>query len=1367
MPTKISAGKQMRRNFGKIPKIIAFPNLVEMQKESYARFLQADVSPEKRKPEGLQGAFESVFPIKDFTGTANLEFVSYAFGDVKYGEAECVDKGMTYEIPVRITVRLVVYEVDKETEIQNIRDIKEQEIYFGTIPLMTRRGTFIINGTERVIVSQLHRSPGVFFDHDKGKTHSSGKVLYTARIIPVRGSWIDLEIDPKDVVYVRIDRRRKFPVTLLLKAFGYSAEEILSHFYRKEKILVEGKHLFKVLDKDFLVGTRASKSVKDPDTGEVIVKKGRRFSARAVKQMVKAKVDRVPIDPEELEAKILAHSVVDPKTGDVIANCNDVIDDNVLEQLNAAKVRDFDILFIDNVNTSDSVSKTLLLDKVETKEDALLEIYRRLRPSNPPTTEVAQQLVSQLFFKDSHYDLSIVGRLKTNLRLGISMDEVPITYRTLRKEDILLTAKILVDLKDSQGPVDDIDHLGNRRVRAVGELLESQYRIGLVRMERAIRERMSLQEIEALMPHDLINSKPVSAVIKEFFGTSQLSQFMDQTNPLSEITHKRRLSALGPGGLTRERAGFEVRDVHPTHYGRICPIETPEGPNIGLIVSLSTYARVNEFSFIETPYRVVKNSKVTKEVGFLSALDEEKHPIAQANAPLDSNGKFVNPLVSARVAGEFLMVKREDIELMDVSPHQLVSVAASLIPFLENDDANRALMGSNMQRQAVPLLVSKAPLVATGVEEVVARDSGVTIVSDCDGEVVDVDAKRIVVKRAANGDASGRQVSIHNLMKFSRSNQNTCFNHRPLVKKGDLVAEGDVIADGPATRGGELALGQNVMVAFMPWGGYNFEDSILVSERLVRDGVFTSIHIEQFETVARDTKLGKEEITRDIPNVGEEALKNLDESGIIRLGAEVKPGDILVGKITPKGETQLSPEEKLLRAIFGEKAGEVKDTSLRVPPGVTGVVIDAKVFSRKGVEKDSRALRIEKHEIEALERDRDDELSIVEEVTRGTLADLLVGKVCAAPFKKGKTLLLKKGEKISVDALSKMPLSHMDRLELKTASVALQMNQILDRYREQSSEVRERFEDYVNRFDRGDDLPPGIIKMVKVYVAMKRRLSVGDKVAGRHGNKGVVSCILPQEDMPYFEDGTPVDVVLNPLGVPSRMNVGQILETHLGWAARGLGNQINELVRSENLKALRKKLKSVFPEPDQTAQIKTLDDKELVEFSKRFSEGALMMTPVFDGAKESEIKDLLKEAGYPAKGQATLYDGRSGEPFDTPVTVGIMYVLKLHHLVDDKIHARSIGPYSLVTQQPLGGKAQFGGQRLGEMEVWATEAYGAAYALQEFLTVKSDDMAGRTRMYEKIVKGENVLEAGLPESFNVLVKELQGLGLNVELFEKK
>jgi DNA-directed RNA polymerase subunit beta len=1364
MENRLLASKRVRRSFGKIARIVAFPSLIQVQRESYARFLQKDLPPEKRKDEGLQGAFRSVFPIRDFTGTASLEFVSYGFGEVKYDEAECIHKGMTYECPMRITVRLVIYETDKETGVQNIRDIKEQEIYFGTIPLMTKRGTFIINGTERVVVSQLHRSPGVFFDHDKGKTHSSGKILYTARIIPVRGSWIDLEIDPKDIVYVRIDRRRKFPVTLLLKAFGYEAEEILAYFYRTEKITVEGKGLYRAFDEELLEGQRISKTLKHPTTRKVIAKVGQRFTKKVLKQLKAAKVERIPIEFEDIDNKILAHKLVDPEGGQIVATYNEAIDEELFAKILDAKISSFELLHIDNVTTGDSIRKTLLLDKVETHEDALLEIYRRLRPSNPPTLEVAKDLCNQLFFRPSHYDLSKVGRLKMNIRLE---QDVPPEVRTLIKEDLLLTTKTLVDLKDIQGSGDDIDHLGNRRVRAVGELLENQYRVGLVRMERAIKERMSLQEIEALMPHDLINPKPVSAVVKEFFGTSQLSQFMDQTNPLSEVTHKRRLSALGPGGLTRERAGFEVRDVHPTHYGRICPIETPEGPNIGLIVSLSTYARVNEFGFIETPYCVVENGHVTDKVEFMSALQEKNHPIAQANAPLDENRRFLKPLVSARVAGEFVMVKQEEVKFMDVSPDQLVSVSASLVPFLENDDANRALMGSNMQRQAVPLLVSRAPLVGTGVEDVVGRDSGVTVVAESDGEVVGVDASRIVVKHRSDGNGSGKQVSIYNLTKFARSNQNTCFNHRPIVKKGEQVRRGDVIADGPATERGELALGKNVVVAFMPWGGYNFEDSILVSERLVRDGVFTSIHIEEFETVARDTKLGKEDITRDIPNVGEEALRSLDESGVIYLGAEVKPGDVLVGKITPKGETQLSPEEKLLRAIFGEKAGDVKDSSLRVPPGIVGIVIDAKVFSRRGVEKDERTLSIERQEIEGLEKDRDDELAIIEEVARESLTELLVGKTCAAPFKKGKTRLVKKGEAISEAALSKISVSDMVYLEVKDVEVAARVGDIIQRYEQQCDKVRKRFEQQVSRYERGDELPPGMIKMVRVYVAVKRRLSVGDKMAGRHGNKGVVSCLLPEEDMPYFEDGTPVEIVLNSLGVPSRMNVGQVLETHLGWAAKGLGDQINELIRSENHSALRKKLRSIFPSPPEKANISRLSEEELISFAKRYQHGAYVATPVFDGGKEDEIKDLLTLAGYPAKGQAMLYDGRSGGPFSGKVTVGVMYMMKLHHLVDDKIHARSIGPYSLVTQQPLGGKAQFGGQRLGEMEVWAMEAYGAAYALQEFLTVKSDDMAGRTRMYEKIVKGENVLEAGMPESFNVLVKELEALGLDIELLEKK
>ena len=1357
------ANTRIRKNFGKIKKLVEIPDLIGMQRESFQRFLQMNIAPEKRRDIGLQAVFKSVFPIKDFTGSASLEFVSYRFGEIKHSIEECIHRGMTYEIPIRITARLVVYDVDTETGVSNIRDIKEQEIYFGTIPLMTDKGTFIINGTERVVVSQLHRSSGVFFDHDKGKTHSSGKIIYSSRIIPVRGSWIDMEIDPKDIVYIRIDRRRKFPVTILFKAFGYSVEDLLSYFYRKEKIVVKGKLFYKRFDEQFLKGRRASKDVKDPESGDVIVKKGRIFAQRAIKRLKAAKADLVPIHIDEVIERAFAEDILDPKTGEAIVKANDSVDEENLAKLSEAGVTDFELLFIDGYTAGESIRKTLLMDKVESKEEALIEIYRRLRPGNPATPEVAQDFIDNLFFKSTYYDLSGVGRLKINQRLGIKSE---INLNILRKEDILLTAKALIELRDTQGVVDDIDHLGNRRVRAVGELLENQYRIGLVRMERAIKERMSLQEVDALMPHDLVNPKPVSAVVKEFFGTSQLSQFMDQTNPLSETTHKRRLSALGPGGLTRERAGFEVRDVHPSHYGRICPIETPEGPNIGLIVSLSTYARVNDYGFIETPYRVVEQAKITKDVRFMDAFEEKEQPIAQANAPVNDKGEYINPLVTSRVAGEFTMVNRDEIELMDISPNQLVSVSASLIPFLENDDANRALMGSNMQRQAVPLLMNQAPLIGTGIEAVVARDSGVAIVAKRDATVVDVDAARIVLKHEPSEDPAEKDVTIYNLSKFIRSNQNTCFNHRPIVRKGQKVYSRDIIADGPATEQGELALGKNVTVAFMPWGGYNFEDSILVSERLVRDGVYTSVHIEEFEIVARDTKLGKEEITRDIPNVGEEALKNLDESGIIRLGAEVKPGDILVGKITPKGETQLSPEEKLLRAIFGEKAGDVKDTSLRVPPGVQGIVIDAKVFSRRGIEKDDRTRLIEDEEIAALEKDRDDELKVVENVVRSQLAELLVGEMVAAPLKKGKKVLIDNGAKIDADTLAAIPVVNFEGLVLKDAQLAQKVDELIERYRDQCELCRLAFEQQVGRYEKGDDLPPGVIKMVKVYVSMKRKLSVGDKMAGRHGNKGVVSRILPIEDLPYFEDGTPVDMVLNPLGVPSRMNVGQILEIHLGRAARVLGEQLNQLLETQKLKALKDKMKRIFAKPDLKKQIGQMDDNDLTRFATFYRDGVFMATPVFDGAKENEIKELLLEAGLSSSGQTTLYDGRTGEPFDKQITVGTMYVMKLHHLVDDKIHARSIGPYSLVTQQPLGGKAQFGGQRLGEMEVWAMEAYGAAYALQEFLTVKSDDMAGRTRMYEKIVKGQNVLEPGIPESFRVMTKELQALGLDIALLEE-
>ncbi|WP_207681451.1 DNA-directed RNA polymerase subunit beta [Desulfonema magnum] len=1431
--------KRIRKSFGKIRKIVEIPDLIGMQRDSYHRFLQSETPPEKREDIGLQSVFRSVFPIKDFSGSASLEFVSYKFGPVKHGVEECIHRGMTYEVPVKITVRLVVYDVDKETGTSNIRDIKEQEIYFGAIPLMTDKGTFIINGTERVVVSQLHRSSGVFFNHDKGKTHSSGKVIYTSRIIPVRGSWIDMEVDPKDIVHIKIDKRRKFPVTLLFKACGYSSEDILSYFYKTQTVRVcvpenyENKpedtlssdqtalpRFFLEFGEIFQKGQRAGRDVTDPLTHEIVVKKGRIFTRRALRQLKASGVRMIPADTEDILGKITALGVPRPGEDSFLAGPNELIDSPLLSEMvraaralpvtetdhGRAHVLEFRVIFTGQVSGGDAVHKTLLLDKAETKEEALLDIYRRLRPGNPATPEVAQDFIDQLFFKSAYYDLSGVGRMKINLRLGI---DTPVHVRTLRKEDILLTAKTLIELRDSQGIVDDIDHLGNRRVRAVGELLENQYRIGLVRMERAIKERMSLQEVDALMPNDLVNPKPVSAVLKEFFGTSQLSQFMDQTNPLSETTHKRRLSALGPGGLTRERAGFEVRDVHPSHYGRICPIETPEGPNIGLIVSLSTYARVNDYGFIETPYSVVKDAEVTEHVRFLSAFEEKDHPIAQANAPLESIAsgtekknqdsasgtpvRFRNLLVTSRVIGEFMMVPRERIELMDISPNQLVSVSASLIPFLENDDANRALMGSNMQRQAVPLVAPDAPVVGTGIEGVVARDSGVTVVAPRDAVVADVEASRIVLKikdpefgnsdeREAKDIPGQRQgpsaVKIFNLSKFVRSNQNTCFNHRPIVVKGQHVRAGEVIADGPATDSGELALGKNVTVAFMPWGGYNFEDSILISENLVKEGVYTSVHIEEFEVVARDTKLGKEEITRDIPNVGDEALRDLDESGIIRLGAEVAAGSVLVGKVTPKGETQLSPEEKLLRAIFGEKAGDVKDTSLRIPPGVEGIVIDAKVFSRRGVDKDDRTRSIEDDEIALLEKNRDDELSVLREVIREHIRRLLSGSedlFLKKPFSytsvgTGEKKLLNKGVLLTPEMSDDIPVRQADRLLLTNAAVTEKIQRLAVICKKEVRRCGAEFEKKAGRYEKGDDLPPGVNKMVKVYVAMKRKLSVGDKMAGRHGNKGVVSCILHQEDMPFFEDGTPVDMVLNPLGVPSRMNVGQILEIHLGRAAKGLGDQLNHLAEKNRFDAFRKKMREIFKNQlssEEDNALENASDRELRKLASQYKRGVNMATPVFDGAKEEEIKAILKQGGLSESAQTVLYDGRTGEAFREKITVGTMYMLKLHHLVDDKIHARSIGPYSLVTQQPLGGKAQFGGQRLGEMEVWAMEAYGSAYSLQEFLTVKSDDMAGRTRMYEKIVKGQNVLEPGIPESFNVLTKELQSLGLEVNLLEKE
>jgi DNA-directed RNA polymerase subunit beta len=1403
MASVVQTNFRVRKNLGRVRRIIEVPNLIDIQKTSYDKFLQTTIPPSERGEVGLQAVFRSVFPIKDFNGTSELVFVSYNLEAPKYDVDECRQRGMTYAAPIKVTTQLMIYDTRDGGE-RIVRDIKEQEVYFGEIPLMTDTGTFIINGTERVVVSQLHRSPGVFFDHDKGKTHSSGKLLYSARVIPYRGSWLDFEFDPKDIIYVRIDRRRKMHATVLLRALGYSTQELLNYFYSTETIFVEkGSKFRKSLEYDLLPGQRSTRDIKVND--EVIVKKNAKFNKGAIRKLRDAKIDRLPIEPEELLEKVAAHDVINMETGEVILECNDTIANaqvpspadpqrtvrlgDLIEKGSTGKkahpedalkeamshfckylmsvgAAEFKILFIDGLNVGSYLRDTLIADKVKTTEDAIMEIYRRLRPGDPPTLETAKTLFNNLFFNAERYDLSKVGRLKLNYKFynNLPEDQRPnLDQSVLSPQDILETVRHLIELKNGRGSVDDIDHLGNRRVRAVGELMENQYRIGLVRMERAIKERMSMsQEIDTLMPHDLINAKPVSAVVKEYFGSSQLSQFMDQTNPLSEVTHKRRLSALGPGGLTRERAGFEVRDVHATHYGRICPIETPEGPNIGLIASLSTFARVNVYGFVETPYRKVENAKVTDEVVWLSALEEEGKFIAQATANLDDKRRFKDHLVSARFNGDFRLVTPENIQFMDVSPNQMVSVAAALVPFLEHDDANRALMGANMQRQAVPLIRTEAPLVGTGMELRLALDSGVCAVAKRSGVIESVDASRIVVRAEGGGIEFP---DIYHLMKYQRSNQSTCYNQKPAVRTGDRVQKGEVLADGPAVDMGELALGRNVLVAFMPWQGYNFEDSVLVSERIVKEDVFTSVHIEEFECVARDTKLGKEEITRDIPNVGEEALKDLDESGIVRIGAEVKPGDILVGKITPKGETQLSPEEKLLRAIFGEKAGDVRDSSLRVPPGVGGIVINARVFSRRGTEKDERALEIEDQERARLEKTRDEEIKILRDSFYRQIKRILVGKTTTGKLVDDKGMvLLAKGAPISDDEISAVPRKYWGEVPVEGGELVQQKLQELEdvvRTRE------ENFRDRIDRLSKGDELPPGVIKMVKVYIAIKRKLQVGDKMAGRHGNKGVVSRILPEEDMPYLQDGQPVDIVLNPLGVPSRMNVGQILETHLGWGARQLGEQLQRMVDEHfGPDKLREKITTIF-DGDQDIEkiVKKMDDDDVRAVARKLKRGVFFATPVFDGAAEAEIKNTLRMGDLPTSGQAILFDGRSGEAFDKNVTVGVMYMLKLHHLVDDKIHARSIGPYSLVTQQPLGGKAQFGGQRLGEMEVWAMEAYGAAYALQEFLTVKSDDVMGRTRMYESIVKGEYQLEAGLPESFNVLIKELQSLCLNVELIE--
>ena len=1392
MVKSFTGRKRVRKSFGRIPTVAPMPNLIEVQKSSYSQFLQLGVPAAKRTESGLQEVLKSVFPIKDFSGRGELEFVKYELDEPKYDVDECIQRGMTYSAPLRVTLRLVVWDVDEDTGARSIRDIKEQDVYMGDMPLMTETGTFVVNGTERVIVSQMHRSPGVFFDHDKGKTHSSGKYLFAARVIPYRGSWLDFEFDAKDLVYVRIDRRRKLPITTLLYALesadtialrkereaegrsvdlsevrGMSQEEILSYFYKKVTFTADKKGWKTAFEPERLKGLKLHYDLVDAKTGEVLVEAGQKITARKISELKKAGVEEIRVSEEELIGRYFAEDMINVKTGEILVEAGQEVSEDVLKTLKKHKINEIALLHIDHVNIGPYIRNTMAADKNTCREEALIDIYKVMRPGEPPTVESADALFRGLFFDLEHYDLSAVGRVKMNSRLDFDKNEVPDSVRVLRKEDILEIVRVLVELKDGRGEIDDIDNLGNRRVRSVGELMENQYRLGLLRMERAIRERMSSVDIDTVMPHDLINAKPAAAAIREFFGSSQLSQFMDQNNPLAEVTHKRRLSALGPGGLTRDRAGFEVRDVHPTHYGRICPIETPEGPNIGLINSLATYARVNQYGFIESPYRKVVDGKVTNDVVYLSAMEENKYVIAQANAPLDSKNHFTEELVSCRKNGEFVLVHPEEITLIDVSPKQLVSVAAALIPFLENDDANRALMGSNMQRQAVPLLQSDAPLVGTGMEEAVARDSGASIIAKRGGVVQSVDGMRIVVRATDNVSAATSGVDIYKLHKFQRSNQSTCITQHPLVKVGDIVAKGDIIADGASTELGELALGKNVLVAYMPWNGYNYQDTILISERIDRDDVFTSIHIDEFEVMARDTKLGQEEITRDIPNVGEEALKQLDEAGVVYIGAEVKAGDILVGKVTPKGESPMTPEEKLLRAIFGEKAADVRDTSLRVPPGISGTVVEVRVFSRRGVDKDERAMAIEQSEIEALAKDRDDERKILEGNYYDRLKTALLGQKATAGAKR-----VEAGTILTEEVLNDIPASQWRKIAVEDDAVMADIEQMSKVFDAGIEKLQERFENKVEKLQRGDEMTPGVLKMVKVFIAVKRKLQPGDKMAGRHGNKGVVSRVLPIEDMPHTADGTPVDLVLNPLGVPSRMNVGQILECHLGWACRELGRQVHDLYeqvleQKASVDDLRAKLEDVYGKKEYKDNLSKLSDDEIMEVADNMKKGMSIATPVFDGARESDINMMLEKAGLPVSGQVTLYDGRTGEPFERPVTVGVTYMLKLHHLVDEKIHARSIGPYSLVTQQPLGGKAQFGGQRFGEMEVWALEAYGSAYTLQEILTVKSDDVSGRTKVYESIVKGDDKFEAGIPESFNVLVKEMRSLCLNVELNQRE
>ncbi|MCR5563592.1 MAG: DNA-directed RNA polymerase subunit beta [Desulfovibrio sp.] len=1371
--------RQLTKQFGKINVSVPIPHLLNLQIDSYSKFLQEGLSAEERRKDvGLEGVFNSVFPIEDFNKTASLEFVGYEIRDPKYDQAECISKGLTYEAPVYIKISLFLYDTD-EAGSRTVREIKEQELYFGTLPLMTEKGTFIVNGTERVIVNQLMRSPGILFEHDEGKTHSSHKLLYSCRVIPMRGSWLDFDFDHKDILYVRIDRRRKMPATTLFKAMGMSQADILNYFYKFEEYeLAENGRLLWKVERDFFRKDVAYADIAKDD--KVFVAAGKTITAGKWRQICESGLEFVEVRPDTLEGMFLAGDVTDPNTGEVIAEAADEITAGMLERIREAGIKTLSVLHTRGTDTSSSIRDTLVLDRTADKQKAQEEIYRRLRPSSPPTPEIAESFFNNLFRSHDYYDLSPVGRYKLDQRLGLSPDEEVTDndgkrkprreVRTLLDEDILTAIKTLVDLKDRHGPADDIDHLGNRRVRLVGELVENQYRIGLVRMERAIKERMSLQEVSTFMPHDLINPKPVAAVLKEFFGTSQLSQFMDQTNALSEVTHKRRLSALGPGGLTRERAGFEVRDVHTSHYGRICPIGTPEGPNIGLIVSLTTFAKVNDYGFIETPYRVVRNNRLTDEIVQLDASSETaNHVVAQADVKVDKDGNLLDEFVTVRVKGEVETRPREEVSLMDISPSQMVSISAALIPFLEHDDANRALMGSNMQRQAVPLLRSEKPLVGTGMEVDVARDSGACIVAPADGVVQYADADRVIVAYEGGIFAKSGGVRAYDLLKFHKSNQNTCFGQKPTCYPGQAVRKGQILADGPGIDEGVLALGKNLVVAFMPWCGYNYEDSILISEKIVRDDVFTSIHIEEFEVAARDTKLGPEEITCDIPNVGEDILRNLDESGIIRIGAAVKPDDILVGKITPKGETQLTPEEKLLRAIFGEKARDVKNTSLKVPPGVEGTVIDVKVFNRRSGEKDDRTLAIEQHEIGILDQKEADHMRALGESVRSRLSDKVFGKQIALSVtgKRKGEVLVEAGTALSEEDLAVIPVKKLAGL-FKSREVNDSVAEVIAAYDREVEYLKNIYDSKREKVTEGDDLPPGVIKMVKVHVAIKRKLSVGDKMAGRHGNKGVVSRILPEEDMPFFADGRPVDIVLNPLGVPSRMNIGQIMETHLGWGAKELGRQLAELVDSgAALQTVRDDVKAIFASEEISRLVDDMDDEEFVASVKKLRKGIVTKTPVFDSATEDEIWGWMDKAGLANDGKTVLYDGRTGIPFKNRITTGVMYMLKLHHLVDEKIHARSTGPYSLVTQQPLGGKAQFGGQRLGEMEVWALEAYGAAYLLQEFLTVKSDDVTGRVKMYEKIVKGDNFLEAGLPESFNVLVKELMSLGLNVTLHQEE